>query len=269
MRSLDGREPVVRHVALAGEHQFRKTSTAEEPTPVVVSWSGGKDSALALYELERDPRYEVVGLMTSLADEFRRISHHGVREELLDAQADAVGLPLFKIYLPSGKNAPCTNEVYEEIMGRTMEGLKAKGVYTVGFGDLFLEDLRAWREQNLAKAGMSGVFPIWKRDTQKLSHQIIAMGFKAVLSCVEGKVGPGFVGRTYDIGLLEDLPAGIDPCGEYGEFHSFVYDGPCFNRPVPIEVGEIVVRDGRYYADLLPAESAAAAKCVAGDIPPV
>lgn len=237
--------------------------------PLVMSWSGGKDSALALYELERDPRYEVVGLMTSLSDEYRRISHHGVREELLDAQAAAIGLPLIKIYLPSGKDSPCTNEVYEEIMSRAMNDLKAQGVYTVGFGDLFLEDLRAWREQNLAKAGMSGVFPIWNRDTQKLSRQIIAMGFKAILSCVEGRVGPGFVGRAYDDGLLDDLPEGIDPCGEYGEFHSYVYDGPCFSRPVAIEVGETVVRDGRYYADLLPARSSVEASCVASEIPPV
>ena len=200
-------------------------------TAVVMSWSGGKDSALALHELRSDPRYEVVALMTSVSEEFRRISHHGVREELLEAQAEAIGLPLTKIYLPSGKTTPCTNEVYEEIMARVMEDFRSRGVYTVGFGDLFLEDLRAWRENNLAKAGMTGVFPIWKRDTRQLSRQMIAMGFKAILSCVEGKVGPGFAGRAYDERLLEDLPAGIDPCGEYGEFHSFVYDGPCFAGP--------------------------------------
>jgi uncharacterized protein (TIGR00290 family) len=238
-------------------------------TPLVMSWSGGKDSALALRELRCDPRFEVVALMTSLSEEFRRVSHHGVREELLDAQAEALGLPLTKIYLPSGKDTPCTNEVYEEIMGRVLEGFRLRGVYTVGFGDLFLEDLRAWRENNLAKAGMTGVFPIWKRDTHELSRQMIAMGFQAILSCVEGKVGPGFVGRLYDERLLADLPDGIDPCGEYGEFHSFVYDGPGFERPVPVVVGETVVRDGRYYADLVLAGSAAMAPCAAGDIPPV
>ncbi len=259
------REPV----ALEDDHRSPKTPVAEEPTPVVMSWSGGKDSALALHELTRDPRYEVVAIMTSLSDEFRRISHHGVREELLEAQADAIGLPLIKIYLPSGKNTPCTNEVYEEIMSQAMDDLKSRGVFTVGFGDLFLEDLRAWREQNLAKAGMSGVFPIWKRNTQRLAREIIEMGFKAFLSCVEGKIGPGFAGRPYDERLLQDLPEGTDPCGEYGEFHSYVYNGPCFARPVAIEVGEIVMRDGRYYADLLAVASMAAANCVAADIPPV
>jgi uncharacterized protein (TIGR00290 family) len=239
------------------------------PAPVVMSWSGGKDSALALHELQSDPRYEVVALMTSVSDEFRRVSHHGVREELLEAQAAAIGIPLTKIYLPSGKDAPCTNEVYEEIMSRVMNDFKSRGVYTVGFGDLFLEDLRAWREKNLAGAGMAGVFPIWKRDTRQLSRQIIAMGFKSILSCVEGKVGPGFAGRAYDEGLLNDLPAEVDPCGEYGEFHSFVYDGPCFHRHVAVEVGETVIRDGRYYADLLLTNAQTAATCTAGDIPPV
>jgi uncharacterized protein (TIGR00290 family) len=238
-------------------------------TPIVMSWSGGKDSALALHELRRDSQYEVVALMTSVSQEFRRVSHHGVREELLELQAQAIGLPLTKIYLPSSQAVPCTNEVYEQIMGQVMEEFKSQDVYHVGFGDLFLEDLRAWRESNLAKAGMTGLFPIWKRETQPLSREIIAMGFKAILSCAEGKVGPGFVGREYDEALLEDLPATIDPCGEYGEFHSFVYDGPGFQKPVAVNVGEIVVRDGRYYADLLVAAALALEPCAAGDIPPV
>ena len=197
------------------------------------------------------------------------MSHHGVREELLEDQAAAIGLPLVKIYLPSGPNMPCTNEVYEQIMGAVLEGFRARGVFVVGFGDLFLEDLRAWREGNLARAGMTGVFPIWKRDTAQLPRQMIAMGFRAILSCVEGKVGPGFAGRAYDERLLKDLPDGIDPCGEYGEFHSFVHDGPCFARPVPVTVGESVVRDGRHYADLLLGESTSPAPCAPRDIPPV
>jgi uncharacterized protein (TIGR00290 family) len=238
-------------------------------TAVVMSWSGGKDSALALHELMRNPRYEVVALMTSVSQEFRRVSHHGVREELLEAQAAAIGLPLVKIYLPSGQSTPCTNEVYEQIMDAVLEQFRDRGVFVVGFGDLFLEDLRAWREGNLARAGMTGVFPIWQRDTGQLARRLIAMGFKAILSCVEGKVGPGFAGRAYDERLLEDLPDGIDPCGEYGEFHSFVRDGPFFVRPVPVTVGETVVREGRHYADLLLGESTAPAPCAARDIPPV
>lgn len=226
-------------------------------------------TALALHELRSDPRYEVVALMTSVSEEFRRISHHGVREELLEAQAEAIGLPLTKIYLPSGNTTPCTNEVYEEIMAKVMDNFRSRGVYTVGFGDLFLEDLRAWREANLAKAGMTGLFPIWKRDTHQLPRQIIAMGFKAILSCVEGKVGTGFAGRAYDDDLLNDLPEGIDPCGEYGEFHSFVYDGPCFGRRLAVNVGDIVTRDGREYADLLLAETLVQASCAASEIPPV
>ena len=236
-------------------------------TPLVMSWSGGKDSAVALHELLRDDAYDVVGLMTSVAEEFHRISHHGVREEMLEQQAAAIGLPLTKIFLPSGKLGPCTNEVYEKIMAGVMADFRARGVYTVGFGDLFLEDLRRWRENNLAGVGMRGVFPIWKRDTRQFAREIIAMGFKAYLSCAEGKVGPGFVGRAFDQALLDDLPPGIDPCGEYGEFHTFVYDGPIFKKSVPVSVGQIVVRDGRYYADLLPPGHAEAG--VAAQIPPV
>jgi uncharacterized protein (TIGR00290 family) len=238
-------------------------------TPVLMSWSGGKDSALALHELHKSGQYEVVALLTTVSEEYRRISHHGVRDVLLDRQAEAIGIALEKVYLPADKSHPCTNEVYEKIMGDVMGKFKAQGVETVGFGDLFLEDLRAWREANLAKAGMRGVFPIWKRNTTALAREIIAMGFKAYLSCVEGKVGPGFVGRPFDADLLRDLPPQIDPCGEYGEFHSFVHDGPIFNRPVPVRVGEIVIRDGRYYADLLPGEWAASEPGVAELIPPV
>lgn len=238
-------------------------------TPVVMSWSGGKDSAFALHELQKDGQHEVVALLTSVSEEYRRISHHGVREELLERQAESIGIPLEKVYLPSGKTQPCTNEVYEKIMGDVMARFCAQGVRTVGFGDLFLEDLRAWREANLARAEMRGVFPIWKRDTTEMARMVISSGFKAYLSCVEGKVGPGFVGRPYDLELLRDLPPGIDPCGEYGEFHSFVYDGPNFRWPVAVKVGEIVIRDGRYYADLLPEASAVRDVSVAEMIPPV
>lgn len=237
-------------------------------TPVVMSWSGGKDSAVALHELLRSGDYEVVELMTSVSEEYQRVSHHGVREVLLEQQAQAIGLPLQKVYLPSGKLVPCTNEIYEQIMGNLMAAYKARGIDTVGFGDLFLEDLREWREKNLAKAGMRGIFPLWHRDTAQLARDVIAMGFRAYLSCVEGKVGEGFVGRAFDQSLLDDLPSGIDPCGEYGEFHSFVYDGPIFKKPVNVRVGDVVMRDGRYYADLVP-EGIAVVECEAETIPPV
>jgi uncharacterized protein (TIGR00290 family) len=217
---------------------------------VVLSWSGGKDSAMALHELLRDGEHEVVALLTSVSEEFRRISHHGVRESLLDEQAKAIGLPLRKVYLPSGENGGCTNDVYETIMAKEMAACRDEGVFTIAFGDLFLEDLRAWREANLTRSGMRGIFPIWKRETAKLARDVITLGFKACLSSVEERVGAGFAGRQYDATLLRDLPAGVDPCGENGEFHSFVFDGPIFRTPVSVEVGETVLRAGMYYADL-------------------
>src|SRR6516164_4984464 len=237
--------------------------------PVVMSWSGGKDSAMALHEVLRAGPYAIVALLTSVSAEYRRISHHGVREALLEDQADAIGIPLHKVYLPSSGSHPCTNETYEQIMGDVMAGYKAQGIETVAFGDLFLEDLRAYRERNLAKADMRGLFPLWKRDTSRLARDVLALGFKAYLSCVEGKVGPGFAGRAYDGELLAALPPGIDPCGEYGEFHTYVYDGPIFRRPVRVKIGEIVTRDGRYYADLLPEELGAEATATVPAIPPV
>ncbi|GAC1460972.1 MAG: ATPase [Gemmatimonadaceae bacterium] len=236
---------------------------------VVMSWSGGKDSAGALDELLRNDEHEVVALLTSVSEEYRRISHHGVREELLERQADAIGIPLEKVYFPSGGSHPCTHAVYEEIMGTVMARYKARGVEFVAFGDLFLEDLRAYRERNLAKAGMFGLFPIWKRDTSQFARDVIRRGFKSYLTCVEGKIGPGFAGRAFDEDLLKDLPAGTDPCGEHGEFHSFVWDGPIFKSPVAVRAGEIVVRDGRYYADLLPAEADVGRECAAAAMPPV
>jgi uncharacterized protein (TIGR00290 family) len=237
--------------------------------PVVMSWSGGKDSAMALGELRAMQAYDVVALLTSVSEEYRRISHHGVREALLEAQADAIGLPLHKVYLPSNGGRPCANETYERIMDDAMARYRAEGVRTVAFGDLFLEDLRAYRERNLARADMRGLFPLWKRDTSRLARDILARGFRAYLSCVEGKVGPGFAGRAYDEELLATLPPGIDPCGEYGEFHTYVHDGPIFRRPVRVTIGDIVTRDGRYYADLLPAELETAGPATPPGMPPV
>lgn len=206
---------------------------------------------MALHELIRGGEHEVVLLLTSVSEEFRRISHHGVRESLLDEQAKAIGIPLRKVYLPSGESGGCTNEVYEAIMAKEMATYRDEGIFTVAFGDLFLEDLRAWREANLARSGMRGIFPVWKRETNDFAREVIVLGFRARLSCVEGRIGPVFAGREYDEALLRDLPAGVDPCGENGEFHTFVFDGPIFRAPVSVRVGETVMRDGRYYADLM------------------
>src|SRR5262245_37813365 len=213
---------------------------------VVFSWSGGKDSSLALHELLRDGNYEVVGLLTTVAGQYRRISHHGVREELLDMQADVLGLRLHKVYLPANSSLPCTNEQFEELMGNALVQLRNTGVGLVAHGDIFLEDLRAYRERNLARLNMKGLFPIWQRNTTELLDTFVRLGFKAYLSCVDGqKLGKGFAGREIDGSLPADLPKGVDPCGEYGEYHSFVYDGPIFRRPVAVHVGEVVLRDNR------------------------
>ena len=206
---------------------------------------------MALHELLRDNDYEVVSLLTTVSDEFRRVSHHGVREPLLDEQANAIGIPLRKVYLPSNHAGGCTNEVYESIMKEVMLEFRHDGVRTVAFGDLFLQDLRDWREANLATVGMRGIFPVWDRDTGKFARDTIALGYKARLSCVEDRVGAGFAGREYDGELLRDLPCKIDPCGENGEFHTFVYAAPIFHGPISVRVGAIVERDGRHYADLI------------------
>jgi uncharacterized protein (TIGR00290 family) len=237
---------------------------------VVFSWSGGKDSALALHELRKNGRYEIVALLTTVAEQYKRISHHGVREELLELQADAVGLPLDKLYLPAGSSLPCTNAQFEELMGRALAKYCDAGVLLVGHGDIFLQDLRDYRERNLAKLGMKGLFPLWQRDTTELLHTFIQSGFKAYLSCVDGqKLGKAFAGRAIDAALLHDLPVGVDPCGEYGEYHSFVYDGPIFQRPVPVRVDQVVMRDSRYYADLLSCANGFTEPVTGLSVPPV
>ncbi|MDQ6625125.1 MAG: adenine nucleotide alpha hydrolase [Verrucomicrobiota bacterium] len=237
-------------------------------TPVVMSWSGGKDSAVALHELRSGGDYDVVALLTTVSEEHRRISHHGVREELLDAQAAAIGLPIEKVYLPSGPAGGCSNEVYEAITAAAFRRFSERGVEVVAYGDLFLEDLRQWREASIARAGMRAVFPIWGRETRMLAREVIRDGYRAYISCVEGTLEQ-FVGRLYDEKFVAALPAGVDPCGENGEFHSFVFDGPPFARPVAVTVGETVIRDGRYYADLLPGVSAPVASIAREAIPPL
>ncbi|MBI1371918.1 MAG: diphthine--ammonia ligase [Phycisphaera sp.] len=226
--------------------------SATKRTRVVFCWSGGKDSAMALHEMLDDPRYEVVALLTTLAKEFGRVSHHGVRESLLDAQAEAIGVRLDKMYLPVNASNACTNRVYETMMSKAMLTYLAEGVRTVAFGDIFLEDLRVYREKNLAEVGMSAVFPIWGRDTTQLVRRFVALGYRARLACVDGeKLDASFAGRAIDADLLRALPAGVDPCGENGEYHSFVWDGPMFRRPVPVRVGETIRRDTRWFTDLV------------------
>jgi uncharacterized protein (TIGR00290 family) len=217
---------------------------------VVVSWSGGKDSAMALYELRASGRYEVVSLLTTVAREYDRISHHGVRVELLERQAAALGVRLHIVDLPAYE---CTNEVYEAAMAEALQRYLDAGVMTVAFGDIFLRDLRQYRERNLARVGMRGVFPIWGRDTRELAETFLKLGFKAYVACVDAeKLDDHFAGRSLDARFFRDLPDGVDPCGENGEFHTFVYDGPLFAEPVPVRVSGVVTRDGRHFADLLP-----------------
>jgi uncharacterized protein (TIGR00290 family) len=204
---------------------------------VLFTWSGGKDSALALYELQSRHDHEIVSLLTTLTEDYDRISMHGVRSILLEHQADSLGLPIEKIYI--SKNS--SNEEYEAKMREVLQKYLMAGVSSVVFGDIFLEDVRKYREDNLSKRGMKGIFPIWKRDTTELAHRFIDLGFKAVITCVDSNaLGQILIGRPFDEQFLSELPATIDPCGENGEFHSFVYDGPIFKKRILYTKGEAV-----------------------------
>ena len=216
---------------------------------VLFTWSGGKDSALALYELQRRNDHEIVALLTTLTEDYNRISMHGVQSILLEEQTISLGLPNEKVYI--SKNS--SNEEYEAKMKEVLQKYLAAGVSFVVFGDIFLEDLRKHREDNLSKIGMKAIFPIWKRDTTELAREFIELGFKAVITCIDSNVlDKAFVGRLYDQQFLSDLPSTVDPCGENGEFHSFVYDGPMFQKEVPYTKGETVFRDNRFwYCDLM------------------
>ncbi len=221
---------------------------------VLLSWSGGKDSAWALHLLRRDPSVEVVALLTTFNSEFDRVAMHAVRRELMEQQAAAAGLPLWAVPLPW----PCSNEQYEQCMRQMLDRAISEGVQTVAFGDLFLEDIRAYRETQMAKVNMTPLFPVWGINTTELAHEMIASGLRARLTCVDPrKLDASFAGREFDEQLLRDLPPGTDPCGENGEFHSFVYAGPMFRHAIPIETGEVVEREGFVFADLLPAKEAA------------
>jgi uncharacterized protein (TIGR00290 family) len=213
---------------------------------VALSWSGGKDSALALAAL-RAENVEPVALVTTVTEEYDRISMHGVRRSLLAAQAQAAAVPLVEISIPP----MCPNDVYEARMARAFATTLA-GIDTVAFGDLFLADVRSYREERLARVGRDAVFPLWGRDTKALARTFVAEGFRAVLVCVDPRhLAARFAGRKFDGALLDDLPSHVDPCGENGEFHTFVYDGPVFSEPITIERGEIVERDGFIFCDLL------------------
>jgi uncharacterized protein (TIGR00290 family) len=220
---------------------------------VLFTWSGGKDSAMALYELEMIEGCEIAALLTTVTQDYDRVSMHGVRSSLLAQQAESLRLPLEIMRI--SKDA--ANEEYEARMAEVLARYREQGISRVVFGDIFLEDVRRYREDNLKRAGMSGLFPLWKRNTTALAQEFIELGFRAVLTCVDSELLDGkFAGRVYDRGFLSELPAGVDPCGENGEFHSFVYDGPIFRETVLHRKGKVVLRDNRfYYCDLTPIRS--------------
>ncbi len=218
---------------------------------VLLSWSSGKDSAWALHVLRSDSDVEVVGLLTTFNQEANRVAMHAVRRSLVEAQASVIGLPLLDILLPW----PCSNEVYEERFSAMLAIAREQGVTHIAFGDLFLEDIRDYRVRQLAGTGIEPLFPIWgdRSDTKALSKQMIRSGLKAILTCVDPRrLSASFVGRVYDEELLNDLPADVDPCGENGEFHTFCFAGPMFDRELKVSVGERVDRDGFCFADVIP-----------------
>lgn len=203
----------------------------------VFNWSGGKDSTIALAKVLEDKEYEVLKLLTSVNHKEQRISMHGVRVELLEAQAESIGLPLDKLELPENMDMAA----YDEYLNNKLEGIKSEGITHSIFGDIFLQDLRDYRENQLAKQDLKGVFPIWKNDTTQQIHDFIDAGYKTIVTaCNENKLGEDFVGRVIDKQFIADLPEGVDPCGENGEFHTFVFDGPIFKEPILFEVGEKV-----------------------------
>jgi uncharacterized protein (TIGR00290 family) len=214
-----------------------------------MSWSSGKDSAWALHRARLQGEVEIVALLTTVNEKFSRVAMHGVRAELVEAQAAALGLPLVKVPLPW----PCPNDSYGAAMGVAFERAREEGIECMVFGDLFLEDIRKYRVEKLAGTGIQPLFPIWGLDTTNLAREMIAAGLRARLTCVDPKqLAREFAGRTFDSALLKDLPPGVDPCGENGEFHSFAFAGPMFREPIPFQGGEIVERDGFIYADVVP-----------------
>ena len=220
--------------------------------PILFCWSGGKDSAMALHALLQQKHFRVVALLTTVAEGYDRIAMHGVRRELLHRQAESIGLPLHEVRIPP----QCVNSIYEARMEEALRLFYSQRVRTVAFGDIFLEDLRAYREKNLARIGMTALFPIWKRDTRELIRCFHEQHFRAIAACIDSKIlDPSFAGRELDESFFADLPTNVDPCGENGEFHTFVFDGPIFTRPVDFTLGEVVQRDSFIFRDLLPGKA--------------
>lgn len=219
-------------------------------------WSGGKDSALALHRLLHDPRYDVVALLTTYSEQYQRVSMHGISLALSELQAQSIALPLDKVFVSERSS----NEEYTAKMAQRMLAYKERGVLTVAFGDIFLEDLRQWREGNLAQIGMHAIFPLWKNDTRALVREFVDLGFASRICCVsEAHLDASALGRDVDLAFIDGLPDRIDPCGENGEFHSFAYAGPIFHEPLAIATGESVYRDGFWFCDLVSVESGRAA----------
>jgi uncharacterized protein (TIGR00290 family) len=216
---------------------------------IILSWSGGKDCALACYLIQGTREYEIAALLTTITEPYDRVSMHGVRRILIEQQAESLGLPLETVYIPTDS----TNEDYEQRMEEVLLGFREHNVTAVAFGDVFLEDVRKYREGNLARAGMEAVFPLWRKDTAELAGEFIGMGFEAIVTCVDSRVlDPSFIGREINHDFISGLPSGVDPVGENGEFHSFVFNGPIFTRKINVSVGEVVIRDSFCFCDLLP-----------------
>ena len=218
-----------------------------------LAWSSGKDCAWALHMAREMVDIDIVGLLTTVTDEYARVSMHGVREELLLAQAESIGLPLHIVRIPS----PCPIEAYDDLMRQALAVARSQGVGDVVFGDLFLEDVRSYRESRLREASMSAHFPLWQIDTGRLARQMLAGGMKVIVTCVDTRKLDGkMAGRAWDESFLASLPATVDPCGESGEFHTFVWDGPMFTQPIEVETGEVVEREGFVFCDVMPVKVA-------------
>ena len=218
---------------------------------ILFCWSGGKDSAMALYQIQKNKKYQVASLLTTVTEDYERISMHGVRRTMLEKQALSLDIPLHEVFIPKS----CSTEEYGARMKEALERFKQQGVEDVAFGDIFLEEVRQYREENLAKAGMKGIFPIWGRDSAELVGSFIASGFQAVVTCIDSKVlNKRFLGKKISQDFIAELPPSIDPSGENGEFHTFVYDGPIFKQRIGFKRGESVLRESFYFLDLIPEE---------------